>query len=358
MKGISRILCSTYNAHSCAIIPGSGTYAMEAVARQFGTDKKCLVIRNGYFSFRWSQIFQICKLPSHEVVLRAGPIESGKNPAFAPPDLETVIQAIRDERPAAVFAPHVETAAGIILPDEYITAVAAAAHEVGAVFVLDCIASGCAWVDMKATGVDVIISAPQKGWSGPASSGLVMLSELASEVLETTQSNSFCVNLKQWRNVMKTYEDGKHKYYTTMPTDALTSFYGAMIEAETIGMEKMKEAQLELGRQVRALLKSMGVKSVAADGFGAPGVVVAYSPHVDMYQRFMAQGMQIAGGVPLMCGGITDSQSDDFRTFRLGLFGLDKLVNIPRTVNTLKAVLSSCSVCLKKLKESENRKDI
>lgn len=225
MRGISRILKSTYNASSVAVIPGSGSYAMEAVARQFGTNQKCLVIRNGYFSYRWSDIFDVCKIPSHEVVLKALPVETGHNPAFAPIPQDQAVRAIVSERPRVVFAPHVETASGIILPDDYIKAVAAAAHEVGALFVLDCIASGCAWVDMKALGIDVVISAPQKGWSGPACSGLVMLSDLATEALESSQSTSFCVNLKQWVTVMKTYEDGAHKYYTTMPTDALTQFY-------------------------------------------------------------------------------------------------------------------------------------
>jgi len=272
MRGISRILKSTYNAATCAIIPGSGTYAMEAVARQFGTNKKCMVIRNGYFSFRWSQIFSTCKIPSYEKVLMAKPVESGKNPGFAPESLETVVREIRSERPAVVFAPHVETASGIILPDDYLKAVADAAHEVGAIFVLDCIASGCAWVDMKALGLDVVISAPQKGWSGPACSGLVMLSELATEVLETSASTSFCVDLKQWVTVMKAYEDGGHKYYTTMPTDALTKFYQAMVEAERIGMGRVKSLQLQLGKEVRSVLSSLGIKSVAAEGFGAPGM--------------------------------------------------------------------------------------
>merc|ERR1719161_436657 len=305
---------------------------MEAVARQFATGNKCLVIRSGYFSFRWSQIFEAGSLPSEEIVLKARPVEEGPNPAYAPCPIEEVVATIEREKPAVVFTPHVETSAGIMLPDDYITAVADAVHKVGGIFVLDCIASGCVWVDMAKTGVDVLISAPQKGWSGPPCAGLVMLSQRGAEVMANTKSSSFTIDLKKWCELMKVYENGGHMYHVTLPTDALTKFRDVQMETAAYGFDRVREEQLELGERVRYCLKERGIKSVAADGFGAPGVTVSYTDDTAIKSgaKFAAQGMQIAAGVPLMVDDFTSGP--DFHTFRLGLFGLDKLHNIDRTV--------------------------
>jgi len=309
---------------------------MEAVARQFAVDKKCLVIRNGFFSFRWSQIFEMGNIPASTTVLKASTIEDGSQAPFAPAPIDEVVATIKREKPDFVFAPHVETASGMILPDDYIKAVADAVHSVGGLFVLDCIASGTVWVDMQETGVDVLISAPQKGWSASPCAALVMLNEDALALLETTTSNSFACDLKKWHQIMQAYENGGHAYHATMPTDALTKFRDAMLETKEYGFDKVKAEQIELGKQVRAMLESRGIKSVAAEGFKAPGVVVNYTTDAGMQNtsKFAAQGMQAAGGVPLMC-----DESADFKTFRLGLFGLDKLHNIERTVKNLADVL-------------------
>lgn len=336
MRDISSTLKSVYNAQAVAIVPGSGTYGMEAVARQYATGKKALVIRNGFFSFRWSQIFDMGSIPESATVLKARPIEEGAQAAFAPAPIEEVVATIAAEKPDVVFAPHVETSAGIILPDDYIKAVADATHAAGGIFVLDCIASGTVWVDMQATGVDVLISAPQKGWSGSPCSALVMFSQLGLERMEGTQSTSFACDLNKWLQIMQAYENGGHAYHATMPTDALTSFHKVMKETEEYGFDKVRDEQLELGEKVRALLASKGIKSVAADGFGAPGVVVSYTSEDDIQngKKFAAQGLQIAAGVPLMC-----DEPEGFKTFRLGLFGLDKLHNVDRSVETLKNAL-------------------
>jgi aspartate aminotransferase-like enzyme len=251
---------------------------------------------------------------------------------YAPPPIDEVVAKIRDVKPEAVFAPHVETSAGIILPDDYIAQVAAAAHEVGALMVLDCIASGCIWVDMAATGVDVLISAPQKGWSASPSAGVVVLSPAAEARLAGTASNSFALDLRKWRAIMEAYEAGGHAYHATMPTDAIVGFRDAMAETRAMGFEAAKAAQWELGRAVRALLAGKGVASVAAEGFQAPGVVVSYTddPEVQTGAKFRAQGMQIAAGVPLQVG-----EGPEFRTFRVGLFGLDKLKDVEGTVARL-----------------------
>lgn len=341
MNDISSTLKSVYNASSVAIVPGSGTFGMEAVARQFATGKKTLVIRNGWFSFRWTQIFEAGDIPESSTVMTARMVDDSRQPAFAPPPIDEVVATIRAERPDVVFAPHVETSAGIILPDAYIAQVAEAVHEVGGLFVLDCIASGTIWVDMDANGVDVLLSAPQKGWSGPPCAGLVMMSQHARTVLETTTSTSFAADLKKWTEIMEAYEGGGHAYHATMPTDALTVFRTVMKETEEYGFDKVKAEQQELGDRAREVLAARGIKSVAADGFGSPGVIVSYTddPGMKSGAKFAAAGMQVAGGVPLRCG-----EPDDFSTFRLGLFGLDKLHNIDRTVtklnDTLDAVLS------------------
>jgi aspartate aminotransferase-like enzyme len=336
MRDISGLLREVYNADAVALVPGGGTYGMEAVARQFARDRDVLVVRNGWFSYRWSQIVETGGLTSKATVMKAR-MQGNDAPApFAPAAIEDVEQAIRDERPAVVFAPHVETSAGMILPDDYIARMAAAAREVDALMVLDCIASGCAWVDMKALGVDVLISAPQKGWSASPSAGLVMLSAQAEARLAETQSDSFAMDLAKWRAIMKAYEDGGHAYHATMPTDALRGFRDTMLETKEHGFGRLKEAQWRLGDGVRRMLADKGVTSVAAQGFGAPGVVVSYTddPQVQNGKAFAAHGMQIAAGVPLQVG-----EPAGFSTFRLGLFGLDKLYDVDATLARLKAVV-------------------
>jgi aspartate aminotransferase-like enzyme len=336
MRYIASTLKSVYAAEQVAIVPGSGTFGMEAVARQFATGKKTLVIRNGFFSFRWTQILEMGSISSSSTVLKARQAQTGDQEAFAPPPIAEVVAAIASEKPAVVFAPHVETSAGIILPNDYIKAVTDAVHAVGGIFVLDCIASGCLWVDMKAMGVDVLISAPQKGWSGPPCCGLVMMGERGVAALEASTSTSFACDLKKWRDIMAAYINGGHAYHATMPTDSIAEFAAVMRETEDYGFAKVKEEQQELGDAVRALLASKGIKSVAAEGFGAPGVVVSYTQDAAIQNgsKFVALGMQIAAGVPLMC-----DEPEGFRTFRLGLFGLDKLHNVARSVASLDAAL-------------------
>jgi aspartate aminotransferase-like enzyme len=318
-----------------ALIPGGGTYAMEAVARQFGQGR-VLVVRNGWFSYRWSQIFESGGLTRNTTVMKARQTGNVSQAPFAPAPIDEVVEKIREIKPDVVFAPHVETSAGVILPDDYVTALASAAHEVGALMVLDCIASGCAWIDMRATGVDVLISAPQKGWSASPSAGLVMMSDRAVQRLETTQSDSFAIDLKKWHQIMQAYENGGHAYHATMPTDSLRAFRDTMIETRDYGFDKLCAAQWELGNAVRTYLAEKGVQSVAAEGYGAPGVVVSYTsdPDIQTGKKFAAEGMQIAAGVPLQC-----DEPSDFRTFRLGLFGLDKLYDVPGTLARLKSVL-------------------
>ena len=336
MRDISDMLREVYNARGVALVPGGGTYAMEAVARQFARGQEALVVRNGWFSYRWSQIIEAGGFTAGATVMKARQQGNAQPAPFAPAPIEEVVAKIRAEKPGIVFAPHVETSAGVILPDDYVTAMAAAAHEVGALMVLDCIASGTVWVDMEKTGVDVLISAPQKGWSASPSAGLVMLSERAEARLAETESDSFALDLKKWRQIMQAYENGGHAYHATMPTDALRAFRDTMLETRDYGFDKLRDAQWELGNSVRALLKEKGVTSVAAEGFGAPGVVVSYTadPEIQSGKAFLAHGMQIAAGVPLQC-----DEPEDFRTFRLGLFGLDKLYDVPGTVARLKTVL-------------------
>ncbi len=336
MRDISGMLREVYNADGIAVIPGGGTYGMEAVARQFARDANVLVVRNGWFSYRWSQIIESGALTADTTVLKARETGNASPSPFTPAPIDEVVATIREQRPDIVFAPHVETAAGVILPDDYVTAMAAAAHEVGALMVLDCIASGCAWVDMKATGVDVLISAPQKGWSATPCAGLVMLSERAEARLAETTSDSFAIDLKKWRQIMQAYENGGHAYHATMPTDSLRAFRDTMAETRAYGFEKLRAAQWALGDGVRAYLKGKGIMSVAADGFGAPGVVVSYTgdPEIQNGKKFAALGMQIAAGVPLQC-----DEPEGFSTFRLGLFGLDKLYDVEGTIARLKRVL-------------------
>ena len=335
MREVSGLLREVYNGSAVALVPGGGTYAMEAVARQFGQGR-ALIVRNGWFSYRWTQIFEAGGFAKETTVVMARASGNGAQSPFAPPPIEDVVAKIHEARPEAVFAPHVETSAGIILPDDYIAAMAAAAHEVGALMVLDCIASGCIWVDMAALGVDVLITAPQKGWSASPAVGVVVMSPRAEARLAETTSNSFAIDLKKWRAIMEAYEKGGHAYHATMPTDAIVGFRDAMLETKAMGFAEAKAAQWALGQGVRALLAAKGVVSVAAEGFQAPGVVVSFTtdPEVQSGAKFKALGYQIAAGVPLQVG-----EGADFRTFRLGLFGLDKLKDVEATVARLKAAV-------------------
>jgi len=336
MRDIHDTLCEVYNAETAVVIPGGGTYGMEAVARHFATGEKAMVLRNGWFSFRWSQIFNAGSIPSEEIVMKARRSGNAIDAPFSPAAIDEVVAKIHEEQPKVVFAPHVETSSGMILPDDYIRAVTKAVHDVGGLFVLDCIASGCVWVDMKDTGVDVLLSAPQKGWSAPPSAGLVMLSDAALSVARTRHSTSFAIDLAKWLSIMEAYTGGGHAYHATLPTDALRVFRDAMLESKDYGFAKLKDAQWEQGNRVRALLASRGFKSVAAEGFGAPGVVVCYTndPDVQNGKKFSALGLQIAAGVPLQC-----DEGDAFRTFRLGLFGLDKLYDVDASVSRLEVAL-------------------
>tara|TARA_B110000908_G_C10255259_1_gene454942 strand:- start:1511 stop:2638 length:1128 start_codon:yes stop_codon:yes gene_type:complete len=336
MRDISEMLRDVYKADAVVVVPGGGTFGMEAVARQFAIDAKVLVVRNGWFSYRWSQIFELGDFTAETTVMKARQTGNSTVAPFAPAPIDEVVAAIRTQKPNMVFAPHVETSAGVILPDDYITAMAAAAHEVGALVVLDCIASGCAWVDMKATGVDVLISAPQKGWSASPCAGLVMLSERAVARMGETQSDSFAIDFGKWHSIMQAYVNGGHAYHATLPTDALKDFRDTIIETRDYGFDKLQAAQWALGNGVREMLAAKGVTSVAADGFGAPGVVVSYTADADIQngKRFAAEGMQIAVGVPLQC-----DEPADFRTFRLGLFGLDKLYDVEGTLERLGRVV-------------------
>jgi aspartate aminotransferase-like enzyme len=338
MNDISRMLKDVYHAQDAIVVPGSGTFAMEAVARQFATNRKCLVIRNGWFSYRWTQIFEMGNIPSAAVVLKARQAGGDAQAPFAPPPIEDVRATIAAEKPDLVFAPHVETSSGMILPDDYLAAVASAVHEVGGMFVLDCIASGAIWVDMDSLGVDVLISAPQKGWSGSPCCGLVMLGARARAQIDATTSSSFACDLRKWLQIMDAYLGGAHAYHATMPTDSLRTLRDVMAETEAIGFAEVHNQQQKLGDEVRVLLERSGFKSVAATGFQAPGVVVSYTDDDDIQsgRKFLAAGLQIAAGVPLQC-----DEPDGFRTFRLGLFGLDKLRNVERTVATLNAALST-----------------
>jgi aspartate aminotransferase-like enzyme len=337
MNDISTVLKKVYNAHAVVVVPGSGTFGMEAVARQFATGKKCLVIRNGWFSYRWTQIFEAGGIPSGEIVLKARRQSEARHAPFTPAPIDHVVAQIEAERPDVVFAPHVETSAGMMLPDDYVRAVGHAVHAVGGMLVLDCIASGTIWVDMEACGVDVLITAPQKGWSGSPCCGLVMLSKSARERLDSTTSTSFACDLGKWLQIMEAYEGGGHAYHATLPTDGLRTFRNVMRETEAFGFDRARSRLEELGSKVRALLVGRGFGSVAAEGFQAPGVVVSYTDDegIKTGRKFAELGIQIAAGVPLRC-----DEPEDFRTFRVGLFGLDKLQDVEGTVRTLERALS------------------
>lgn len=338
MRDIHATLSEVYGADDVVIVPGGGSFGMEAVARQFATGEKCLVLRNGWFSYRWTQIFEAGHIPSEEIVIKARPVEEGEQGAWAPAPLEEVLETIRRERPAVVFAPHVETASGIILPDDYLRAVADGVHEFGGLFVLDCVASGAAWVDMRKVGVDVLISAPQKGWSASPCAALIMLSTRALAKLASTTSSSFACDLKKWHSIMQAYVNGSHAYHATLPTDALVQFHAAMMTTKKIGFELLRERQWQLGQRVREVLAQHGYRSVAASGFAAPGVVVSYTSDEQLHsgRKFIEQGLQAAAGVPLMC-----DEPVSYKTFRLGLFGLDKLNDVDAAVARLEKALSA-----------------
>ncbi|EAT12655.1 alanine--glyoxylate aminotransferase family protein [Bermanella marisrubri] len=336
MRDISRELKQVYNADGVIVVPGGGTYGMESVARQFANDETCLVVRNGWFSYRWTQILDMGKITSEHHVCKARTKSASR--AFEPAPIDEVVASIREKQPAVVFAPHVETSSGILLSDDYVRQLAQAAHDVGALMVLDCIASGTLWVDMKDLGVDVLISAPQKGWSASPCAALVMMSENALKRLDETTSSSFACDLKKWQQIMQAYENGGHAYHATMPTDALKKFRDTLLESKEYGFDKLKQQQIDLGQKVRAMLETHGFDSVAADGFKAPGVVVSYTDDADMQntKKFAQQGLQAAAGVPLMC-----DEGDDFKTFRIGLFGLDKLKDVDQAVAKLEQAIKA-----------------
>ena len=340
MRDITGILKHVYNAPTAVIVPGGGTYGMESVARQFAGGKNVLVIRNGWFSYRWTQIFEMGGIPATSSVLKARPLGSGAKAPWTPPPINEVVTAIRAQRPDVVFAAHVETASGIILPDEYLSAVAAAVHAYGGLFVLDCIASGAIWVDMEACGIDILISAPQKGWSSTPGSALVMLGAAARGAIDNTASTSFALDLRKWLAITEAYEKGGHAYHATMPTDSLERLRDTMKETERFGFERAREAQWDLGNKVRALFARAGLPSVAAPAFAAPGVVVSYTDDKDIHsgKKFLDTGLQVAAGVPLQC-----DEPADYRTFRVGLFGLEKLANVDRTVGALEKALAKMS---------------
>ena len=336
MNDLSADLKSVYNADAVAIVPGSGTYGMEAVANQLAKDQDCLIIRNGMFSYRWTQILEKSNLAKSSTVLNAQREDSDAPKPFSPVDIDEAVAQIKAHKPAVVFAPHVETSAGMILPNDYIKALSEATHSVGGLLVIDCIASGCVWLDMKALGIDVLISAPQKGWSSTPCAGLVMMSDAAVQRVENTESNSFSLDLKKWLEIMRAYENGGHAYHATMPTDSLRQFRDTITESKKIGFDKLCDAQWQLGDRVREVLQDKGIESVAAEGFKAPGVVVCYTDRDDMHKgaAFAAAGVQIAAGVPLKVG-----EPDSFKTFRLGLFGLDKLTDIDGAVQRFESAL-------------------
>jgi aspartate aminotransferase-like enzyme len=340
MRDISRIVKAVYNAASVVIVPGSGTFGMEAVARQLANNEACLILRNGWFSFRWSQILEMGHITSNTTVLKARRALRGAQEPFAPAAIEDVIKVIKSSRPRIVFAPHVETASGIILPDEYLRAVGAAVREAGGLFVLDCIASGTMWVDIVASNVDVLISAPQKGWSGSPCCALVALGDRARAAVEQTKSTSFACDLLKWLQIMESYEKGGFAYHATLPTDSLAILRDVMLETERFGFSKAKAEAALLGQEVRSILLQKGFKSVAAAGFGAPGVVVSYTTNAEIQsgRAFAKAGLQIAPGVPLQC-----DEGEDFTTFRIGLFGLDKLTDRARTLRSLASAIDAVS---------------
>jgi aspartate aminotransferase-like enzyme len=338
MQDITRTLKQVYGARSAIVVPGSGTFGMEAVARQFAGGKRVLVIRNGWFSYRWSQIFEMSGVAGEVAVLKARMTDAEAKSPFAPAPLDEVVATIRQTRPEVVFAPHVETSAGMLLPDDYLRAVAEAVHAQGGLFVLDCVASGAIWIDMAALGIDVLVSAPQKGWSSTPCAGLVMLGERARAAIDGTQSSSFSLDLKKWLAITEAHEQGAMAYHATLPTDGLVQLRDVMAETEAFGFEAARAAQQALGERVRALLEANGICSVAAPGFQAPGVVVSYTDHPEWAntKAWAAVGLQVAAGVPLAL-----DEPADYRAFRVGLFGIDKLRDVEGTVARFEQALTA-----------------
>jgi len=341
VQDISMVLKEVYNADTCALVPGSGTFGMEAVARQFANKEKCVILRNGWFSYRWTQIFEMGNFAGDLHVLKAQRVGQTNQSPFVPHPIEDVVAFIKKEKPAVVFAPHVETSAGIILPDSYLKAVGDAVHSVGGLFVLDCVASGAMWVDMKACAVDILISAPQKGWSSSPCCAMVSMSKLAREKMESTTSSSYANDLKKWTQIMEAYATTSFVYHTTLPTDALRILRDVMLETRALGFEKLKAAQQELGIKIRKVLTNHQFASVAAEGFQAPCVIVSYTTDADIQsgKKFIELGLQTAAGVPLQC-----DEGADYRSFRLGLFGLEKLQNVDRSVDYFEQALLKMEV--------------
>ena len=119
MRDISRIMRNAYGAASVAVVPGGGTYGMEAIARQFVQKSRVMVIRNGWFSYRWSQIIEAGGLAESTTVLAAGQTADETDAPFAPQPLDDILARIREEKPDIVFCPHVETSAGLMVPDSF-----------------------------------------------------------------------------------------------------------------------------------------------------------------------------------------------------------------------------------------------
>lgn len=340
MRDIIDVLREAYSAHTVAVVPGGGSYAMEAVARQLATGRRCLIVRNGLFSYRWTQIIEAGSITDDATVCLARPTDDRPGSPWRPAPIEDVVAAVREQRSQVVFAPHVETASGMVLSDDYVRSLADAVHEVGGIFVLDCVASGALWVDMTELGVDVLISAPQKGWSGSPCAGYVMLSKAGRAAVEATTSTSFSADLKKWLSVTEAYTEGQTPYHATMPTDALAHNAAMMLETRAAGLDRLRAAQVELGARVRTLLAEHGYPSVAAPEVASSSVVVVYTddPDTRTGASFKRVGLQVAGGVPLMCG-----EPDGFSTFRIGLFGLDKLTDVDGTVARLSEALEELS---------------
>ena len=340
MQDISKELKNVYNAQSTAIVPGSGTFGMEAIARQFGNGEKCLILRNGWFGFRFTEIFRRGKIASEVKPIFAIEKENaeGQNIKrdYSPPPLKTIVDEILSFKPKLVYATHVETSTGIIIPDEYIKGIGEATKSIGGLFVLDCVASGSLFVDMEILGIDLLLTAPQKGWSSTPCAGVIMLNKNAREKIKKTTSSSYSCDLHKWLTVMESYEDNNYTYHTTFPTDGLKNFRTNILEIKKIGYQKTTDLQIQLGQKMRKLTEDFGYVSVAAKGYKAPTVIVNYTSEEDMKsgKKFADLGVQIAAGMPLEIG-----EPSDFMSFRIGLFGIDKLLNIDRTVENFKAAL-------------------
>lgn len=336
MADVDEVLRQAHGAHTVAVVPGGGTCGMESVARQFATGRRCLVLRNGFFSFRWSQILEQGRIASSIAVCPASRVDAGRQAAWAPMPAEEVASRILAERPGVVFAPHVETSAGLVLPDDHLRAVSDAVRATDGLFVLDVVASGSTLVEMDAVGADVLVAAPQKGWSGSPGMGFVLLNERARARLDETTSSSFALDLARWVAIAEGYRQGRPGYHATLPTDALAHNAAALLETRSAGFDLLADRQAELGRRVRAMFAERGWPSVAAPGFEASSVVVSYTddPELRSGAALRRVGIQSAAGVPLMCG-----EPEGFSTFRVGLFGLDKLADVDGAAARLEEAL-------------------